>query len=277
MRGITSTVSAAFLVLSACANHPESPSNRMLGVTATEMFGDDRVAALACDGNSTALAVAMRDGVDPNSMSVGVDEFDGRLTPLLWAIDCGNARGVELLLRAGANPNLPTGGRVGLTPVLVAAGSHNPALLRLLLHAGGDPNATTHVRRETALMRAFDFGLGTESWENWHTLLDAGANIEADPHGDHQTIATHAAWINRFDKVVELLELGYSYDLTYLGLAVQRAEDQPGIRQPRFPVPLFPETERARAQAQAILTQRGVRFPISREDVGIPGQPASSN
>jgi|CXWL01.1.fsa_nt_gi ankyrin repeat protein len=281
MQAIVPTASAAFLLLGACAHPPEYRSNRMLGATAVEMFGDARVAALAqaaCDGNASEVAAAVRGGVDPNSASLGADEFEGRVTALLWAIDCDNTRGVEALLRAGANPNQATGGSVGLTSVLAATDSRNPALLRLILQNGGDPNATTAVRRETALMRAFDVGLGTESWENWQTLLDAGANIEAAPNGGHQTVATHVALINRFDKVVELLERGYSYDLIYLGFVVQRPGD-PGMRQPRFPVPLFPATEEARTRALALLAQRGVRFPVSREDVGIhnPELPAQSN
>lgn len=281
MRGIAPTVSAGFLLFGGCVHPPEYHSNRMLGVTAVEMFGDTRVAALAqaaCDGDAAEVAAIARGDVDPNSISLGVDEFKGRVTPLLWAIDCDNARGVGALLRAGANPNQTTGGRVGLTPVIVAAGSRNPVLLRLLLQNGGDPDAMTEVRRETALTRAFNAARGTESWENWQTLLDAGADIEAAPNGGHETIATHAAWSNRFDKVVELLERGYSYDLTYLGFAVQRPGD-PGMRQPRFPVPLFPATEEARARALAILAQRGVRFPVSREDVGIhdPDPPAQPN
>lgn len=282
MRGAPA-IGLILFVISGCASPPAFHSNRMLGANAIELFGEPRVAALAeaaCAGDVAGVSAAVADGVNPNSISVGLDEYGGRVTPLLWAVDCGNSRGVEALLRAGADPNQNTGGRVGLTPVLAAAGARNPAILRLLLQNGGDPNAMTEVRRETALMRAFDLGLGTESWENWNTLLDAGADIEAAPHDDHQTIATHAAWINRFDKVVELLERGYSYDLTFLGFAVQRAEDQPGMRQRPFPpAPLFPEAEQARARAQAILVQRGVRFPISREDVGIrdPDPPVPSH
>ncbi|MEQ1819420.1 MAG: ankyrin repeat domain-containing protein [Terricaulis sp.] len=282
MRGIAPAVGAAILLLGACTHPPEHHYNRTRGATAGEMFGDlgvARLAQAACAGDAGHVIEAVRNGVDPNSISVGLDEFDGHVTPLLWAIDCGNARGIDALLRVGADPNQSTGGRDGLTPVLAAADSRNPAVLRLLLQNGGDPNAISQVGGYTALRAAFDLGLGTESWENWNALLDAGANIDTAFYGGHGTIATYAATINRFDKVVELLEHGYSYELTFLGFTLQRGTEQPGMREPQFPVPpLTAEAEAARQRAIAILVQRGVRFPISREDVGIrdPAVPASN-
>ncbi|HYD84126.1 MAG TPA: ankyrin repeat domain-containing protein [Opitutus sp.] len=282
-------IGGILFALSACTHPLAIHSNRMLGATAIEMFGEPRVAELAdaaCAGNVAGVGAAVADGVDPNSLSVGLDEFDGRVTPLLWAVDCGNTRGVEALLRAGADPNQSTGGRVGLTPVLAAAESPNPAILRLLLQNAGNPDATTDAGAYTALMRAYQHGRTLESvgrereaWLNWETLLDAGANPEATD-GGRETVATFAATLNDFDKVIELLERGYSYDLTYLGFWLQLDTEIPGMREPRFPIPPpSPESEASRQQAIAMLVQRGVRFPISREDVGFrdPGVPANAN
>lgn len=271
-------IGVILLMLSGCASPPTFHSNRMLGANAIELFGEPRVAALAeaaCAGDVTGVNAAVADGVNANSISVGLDELGGRVTPLFWAVDCGNSRGVEALLRAGADPNQSTGGRVGLTPVLAAARSSNPAILRLLLQNGGNPNATTEVGGYTALSWAYQHG-GTlesvgrerEAWINWETLLDAGANAEATD-GGRDTVATFAAKLNDFDKVIELLERGYSHDLTYLGFWLQLDTEIRGRREPRFPIPpLGPEAEAARQQAIAMLVQRGVRFPISREDVG---------
>lgn len=273
-------IGVILLMLSGCASPPAFHSNRMLGVTAIELFGEPRVAALAeaaCAGDVAAVNAAVADGVDPSSISVGFDELGGRVTPLLWAVNCENSRGVEALLRAGADPNQSTGGRVGLTPVLTAArDARNPAILRLLLQNGGNQNAVSEVGGYTALRRAYEHGRSWESagggraaWENWETLLDAGANSEATFDGGRETIATFAATINDFDRVIELLQRGYSHDLTYLGFWLQLDAEIPGARAPRFPIPpLAPEAEAARQQAIAMLVQRGVRFPISREDVG---------
>ncbi|HRP11769.1 MAG TPA: hypothetical protein PLK37_12090, partial [Terricaulis sp.] len=262
-----------------CVSPPAYHSNRMLGATAIELFGEPRVAALAeaaCAGDVAAVNAAVADGVDPNSISVGFDELGGRVTPLLWAVDCENSRGVEALLRAGADPNQSTGGRVGLTPILAAAAdARNPLILRLLLQNGGNPNAVSEVGGYTALRRAYQHarswesaGGGRAAWENWETLLDAGANAEATFDGGRGTIATFAATINDFDRVIELLNRGYSHDLTYLGFWLQLRAEIPGMRESRFPIPaLGPEAEAARQRAIALLVQRGVRFPISREDV----------
>jgi uncharacterized protein len=288
MRGMPA-IGVVLFALSACTHTSAVHFNRMLGTNAIEMFGEPRVAELAdaaCAGNAAGVSAAVADGVDPNSISVGLDEFDGRVTPLLWAVDCENRRGVEALLRAGADPNQSTGGRVGLTPVFVAATSSNPAILQLLLQHGGDPNAITEVSEDTALRRAYQHGrtlvsVGREreAWLNWETLLDAGANIEATD-GGRETVATFAAKLNDFDKVIELLQRGYSYNLTYLGFWLQLSTEIPGIREPRFPIPpLAPEAEAARQQAIAMLVQRGVRFPISPEDVGFrdPNVPPAAN
>ena len=61
---------------------------------------------------------------------------------------------------------------------------------------------------------------------------------------------------------------------------LQLRAEIPGAHAPRFPIPpLAPEAEAARQRAIAMLVQRGVRFPISREDVGFrdPGVPPAAN
>lgn len=236
-------------------------SHTVNGLTVDQVFSDPSVARLAtlgCSGDQPGIA-ALRGVVDPNSTGLS------GITPLLWALDCRNLAGVEALLRMGADANQSTGGRGGYTPVLVAASVEDPAFLRLLLQHGGDPNSRYEGDGATALDRAFQRGLEGEAWENWNILLEAGADINVAYRGEHGTIATFAANLNRFDKVVELLERGYSHDLTYLGFTVQ-----PLQHKTPFPVPpLGREAEEARARAMAILAQRGVRFPVTRADVGL--------
>lgn len=230
------------------------------GRTADDVFSDPdvaRLASLACAGDEAGLA-RLAGTVNPNFVGLN------GTTPLFWALDCRSLRGVEALLRMGANPNLSTGQPGGYTPVIAAASFEDPAFLATLLRHGGDPNAKYEQDGTTVLQRAFQLGLHGGSWENWEVLLDSGANINA-VRGERETIAIFAADLNRFDRVVELLERGYSHDLTYLGFVVQ-----PLQHETPFPVPpLSPEREEARARAMSILAQRGVRFPVQRADVGL--------
>ena len=124
----------------------------MWGYTAAGLFSNANVAALAraaCTGDADGVRNAVRGGVDPNSFGAegsGPGGVSETVTPLLWAIDCGNLEGIEALLTAGADPNQRE--QFGATSVTVAADNRDPRILSMLLAHGGDPNA--HTDRETA-------------------------------------------------------------------------------------------------------------------------------
>ena len=182
--------------------------------TANDVFGVTplaRLATAACRGDEQGIAAALRDGADVNGQG-----HDG-VTPLLWALGCDNARGIESLLKAGANPNQDVGAG---TAVYLAATRHDPRVLRVLLQHGGDANAFDANTGMTALQEAFSLGLHGFGWDNYDALLAKADINRADEHG--WTIATEAAAMGRFDKVVELLERGYARDLSGLGRIVQR-------------------------------------------------------
>ncbi|KAJ3699990.1 hypothetical protein LUZ61_003695 [Rhynchospora tenuis] len=66
-------------------------------------------------------------------------ETDDGITPLLSAVAAGSIQCLQLLIEAGANPNINAG---GATPLHVAADVGNVEVIRCLLNAGADPNAS---------------------------------------------------------------------------------------------------------------------------------------
>lgn len=210
--------------------------------TAEETFGAmalARLAKAACNGDEPGIAAALHDGADVNGQG-----HEG-MTPLLWALSCDNARGMEALLRAGANPNQPIG---SCTAVYLAATRHDPGPLRTLLQHGGDANAFDAETGVTALQEAFSLGLHELGWNNYDALLAKADINRADERG--WTIATEAAAMGRFDKVAQLLDRGYAHDLPNLGRMVQhRAADSD-------------EAEAWQAQVRKMLKVRGVGFPV---------------
>ena len=156
---------------------------------------------------TTALQVIemlLQAGANPNLQlkllppyrNVGADRgVDGMLTigatPLLRAAKALDAPAIELLLKYGANPNLPN--MRGTTPVMAAAGLgsvdadtrgvfttedtplRSAASLKLLLDNGGEINAKDNIRGQTPLHGASFWG-----WNAAVELLVArGADLNA--------------------------------------------------------------------------------------------------
>ncbi len=118
-------------------------------------------------------------GADPNQVDSRGD------TPLWWVI--GNTRNevgmetrmrmLELLLKAGADPNAASGDYRD-TPLIEAASVGRAQIVRALLSAGADVKATNGIG-QTALH------LGGRYTDVAALLLSAGADVAAmDAHGD---------------------------------------------------------------------------------------------
>lgn len=220
MRSAVEAVCASFLAFvltAACGQRPPSP-HLIGGKSATEVFADARLAALAeaaCRGDVASVTTETRQGVNPNGRGLG------DITPLYWALNCQNLGGVEALLKAGADPNWLVKDE-GYTPVDIAAGSENTAILQSILKHGGDPNAVYADSPWTALRVAFGLGLAGKGWSNYDALLSAGADINRVHKGE--TIAEFAASLNQFDKVYQLLARGYSARLPRLLLLTAGAD-----------------------------------------------------
>ncbi len=88
-------------------------------------------------GDEAAVSGHLEAGSDPNE---GDATF--HVTPLAWAILCGETQCVQLLLDAGAS--LDSRNSDGATPLHCAAFTGRTELVRLLLKRGADPNAVDH-------------------------------------------------------------------------------------------------------------------------------------
>lgn len=237
---------ALIALVSACGQFNATETHRVGGKSARDVFSSAQVAALAenaCAGNASEVVRLAHDGVDPNSTGI-----EG-VTPLLWAANCENMRGMTALLDVGADPNLEISG-LGMSAIVVAAGMDNPDVLELLLRRGGDANAVLSDSNQTALTVALDAGLDGKGWERYYALLRAGADINRRYEG--HTIAEYAAAMNQYDKVVELLRAGYRDNLPWLGRLVTAADV----------ATMDPAQRPYVREAQSLLEQRGIRFPV---------------
>src|SRR4029078_2211415 len=70
---------------------------------------------------------------DPNRRS------DDGTTPLMWAVNKGDAVAVSRRLQLGANPKLAN--NYGASPMILAAETGNAEILKMLLEAGADPES----------------------------------------------------------------------------------------------------------------------------------------
>jgi TPR repeat protein len=219
---------------------PAQSEHMVGGKTVSEVFQDPKAAALArsaCSPDAATLtAQAVAGGADPKTVGLlGA-------TPLFWAFSCQNLTGMEALLKAGADPNYAYPG--GASVVFSAASLPDPSYLKLLLRFRGDPNAAEYDGSETALMKAMSLGLEDDRWENYDTLLAAGADINRS--NLVTSVATMAADRGRLDKVIDLLDRGYSHDLETLGFSVEHFSDP---------------QNKDRARVITMLQARGVHFP----------------
>jgi uncharacterized protein len=244
------------------------------GYTAEQNFADPEVAALtlgACAGDKIEIANALRRKADPNAKGRNGD------TPLFWALDCGDLDGLEVLLKAGADPNYKLPGKAYTPPTgwgdplplrtrrysvtYAAALKNDLAALKLILRYGGDPNSfEDDERRKTALTCAFGRALSSEyvhhdphAWDEYYLLLGADKNINFSSPYIGETIAEQAAMLERYDKVEELLHRGYTYKLEELGGIVENV-----INAASNPVQMA-----ARARIIEFLKRKGVKFPTS--------------
>ncbi|GFP99379.1 ankyrin repeat and socs box protein 3 [Phtheirospermum japonicum] len=101
-------------------------------IEAHSVSGTPLQSAATCGtGNIESIRFLLRRGADPNAVS------PLSVPPLVLAIQCGSSECLELLLEAGANPNMTWR---GLSPLAVAAKEDNTKLIKSLLAAGAEPN-----------------------------------------------------------------------------------------------------------------------------------------
>lgn len=207
-------------LLGGCQMNEASDPNefRLYTTTVTDVFGHFALrdlARAAAAGRAEQVAQLVKAGVDPNGRGA-----EG-ITPLFWSFFARNARGMEALLQAGADPNLPMHMKAKLGEwdeflIVAAAQAEDVELLRILLDYGADPERQSS--RHTALT------VGAGCLECIKVLVQHGANINRQVIPG-ETVATVASAIGHHDAIIYLLEHGYNVDLGKLAWDV---EDRPG-------------------------------------------------
>jgi len=144
---------------------------------------------------------------DKNSnVNVNAQEFYGGKTALMFAVDGGQLKHVEILIAAGANVNLSTPEN-GQTALIAAAFTGRTDILRALLTAE-TVNVDRRDKKEvTALMWAAHEG----HIEAVEILKEAGANVDAQDKDD-MTALMWAALEGHTEAVKILKEVGANVD-----------------------------------------------------------------
>src|SRR5215467_14416356 len=144
-------------------------------------FVESPLADAAMNGNRDVVRALLQQHADVNAA-----QGDGT-TALHWAVYRDDADMASLLIAAGANVIAKT--RVGsITPMFMAAKNGNATIIQMLLKAGVNPNSTD-TNGTTALMYAAISGKP----EATKVLLDHGANANARDFTNGQTAMMFAA------------------------------------------------------------------------------------
>lgn len=129
----------------------------------SKLFGKSLAKAII-NQDLNLLATVIKRGCDINAKYV----FAGkRITPLVQAAIYDNEKMVDLLLKAGADPNYTMDN--GETALMNAAQNGNCSIVKTLLESGADPNAIAYTG--TALAVAHD-----------ESIIDLLCNYGADPN-----------------------------------------------------------------------------------------------
>ena len=180
--------------------------------------GETPLMTAARTGNRLALTVLLEHGADVDA----IEAWRGQ-TALMWAVAQNQVDAVDVLLRAGADPNARSTG--GFTPILFAAREGYLDVLDALVRAGANVDDVVPSSGMSALVMSvynahYDFAKG---------LLDAGANPDSADNGWsalHQVVWTRRPNLGRnppfpvpygeldaFDLVRALADGGASLDI----------------------------------------------------------------
>lgn len=144
------------------------------------------------DGNLDKIRELIACGVDVNASN----EWD--VNSVNFAASIGRFNIVNILLQAGANPNL---GEVGSPALLNAAGFGDPEAVEALIKAGANVNTVMNGR--TALMQAVEWAFPPDDRKVVQLLIEAGSDLEIqDEYGN--TAVAIAVYTDK-DYLVEML------------------------------------------------------------------------
>ena len=174
------------------------------GKSASDIFNDEAIISTAisiCDGKQSQAALS-------SNLKVNQSGLDG-FTLLMWTMSCDNKQVIEELLALGANPNLPMDN--GITPVIQASENTDSFYLKILLDNGGNASSGEGKgHTHSALGRSAKLGIYEDNWDNFDTLIEAGAEIRSDnPLWPEYTIGEYLIEVyGAFCKVEELVKTG---------------------------------------------------------------------
>jgi ankyrin repeat protein len=183
---------------------------------------------LACAANARVVQLLVGAGADPNRLEAKGTSPEFSLTPVMAAVGRSRLETIRGLIAAGARVN--GANPAGVTALMRAAELERVEILRALLEAGADPNAQS-IGGVTALSLAITKG----NPEIVRALLGGGADPNVrDPEGVPLLIKACRSRYNQVHEVVRtLLEFGADVNatdnsgVTALMRAVRRAH--PGL------------------------------------------------
>jgi ankyrin repeat protein len=127
------------------------------------------------------------------------------VTPLMACVlrEQEQVEGVEMLLAAGANPNLKSS--EGNTALLISASRSNPLIVELLLKAGASPSISNNQNENSYMVAPFS------KEDTLSVLLEQGHPTHSDINQKNiqgVTVLSRAIGTGKFDSFRKLLELG---------------------------------------------------------------------
>lgn len=188
-----------FILMASCSQNIET----------NVIFQDPKVTELAdaaCRGDSTGVKRLIDAGVSPRSQ--------GRMgiSPLEVAISCKSKIGIVELIAGGASVNREI--EKIYSPFILAARSGNVDSVSILIKNGADIYYVPENARHSAFGDAFDVGFEEGNWSVFEFLLENGIDVNKPINRvGNVDIATYAASLRRYDKVIYLIDLGYRRDL----------------------------------------------------------------
>ncbi|MDG2004439.1 MAG: hypothetical protein P8J20_14020 [Novosphingobium sp.] len=174
-----------------------------------ELFSEPEVielAGAACRGDAEVVKRLIEEGVAPDSRGTG------DLTSLAYAIYCENIEGVRALVESGADVNLEM--NQVYTHAELATHAEKPHILTYLIDSGADVYRTPAKARHNAIAESFNMGFDLGNWASYEYLLEHGIDVNnpIDNTG-FDDLATYATKFKHYDRVLDLLDLGYNRDL----------------------------------------------------------------
>lgn len=212
----TDILASIVLALGGCSMNADEGS-----LDANAIFSDEevviRLVEAACSGQVSDVDHLVKSGVDLNF--VGEEGF----TPLLFALHCGNLAGLKALIQGGANVNQVSNEKY--SPAILAATLKDTSFLDVILDSGADIYKVPSMGQYNMIGSAFNAGAFNQNWSAYDLLLSKGVDLNRFIDKDERyDLATFAVTMNRYDRVLELLNMGYDRDLGYLSELVESGQ-----------------------------------------------------